>query len=397
MGSIKHQVVIVGAGSAGLTTAARLGNTHQKLDVAIIEPNERHYYQPLWTLVGGGLTSKSETVREQKDYIPSGQTWIKNKVVKFEPEENQVVLENGDIVKYDYLVIAPGIKLDWHKIKGIKDTLGKNGVCSNYSYETCGYTWEMLQSLKEGQTAIFTQPPLPIKCAGAPQKMTYLAEDYLRRNGLRDKVNIEFCITGPRIFGVEKYRLALEKVLDKKGLKPRFEHELIEVDGPNKKATFKKVGTEETVTLDFDMLHVVPPQSAPDFIKESPLSNTEGWVDVDKYTTQHLKYKNIFSLGDASSLPTSKTGAAIRKQAPVLVENLLAQMNNNELKAKYNGYTSCPIITGKGTLVLCEFDYDGNPMESFPFDQAQERWSMYMLKKHVLPSLYWYGMLKGRA
>ncbi len=393
----KHTVVIVGGGTGGLTTAARLKKASPSLDVAIIEPNEKHYYQPLWTLVGGGLVDKEDTVRNQIDYIPSDHTWIKQKVSTFQPEKNEVTLDNGDVLEYEFLVVAPGIKLDWQKIKGLEDTLGKNGVCSNYTFDNCRYTWDCLKSLKAGDNAVFMNPPLPIKCAGAPQKIVYLADDYLRRTGLRDKVNIEFALHGPRIFGVEKYRLALEKVLEKKQLKPRFEHSLVEVDGPNKVAYFNKVGTKEVVEVKFDMLHVVPPQSAPDFIKESPLAGAEGWVDVDKFTCQHTKYKNIFSLGDASSLPTSKTGAAIRKEAPVLVQNLLAAMAKKSLLAKYNGYTSCPIITSKGGLILCEFDYDGNPMESFPFDQAQERWSMYILKRYILPTLYWDGMLKGRA
>lgn len=397
MSDRKHKIVIVGGGSGGLTVAARLKNQSEQLDVAIIEPNEKHYYQPLWTLVGAGIVDRDETVRNQKDFIPSGQTWIKDKVVSFSPEENYVTLGSGEKVAYEYLVVSPGIRLDWEKIKGLKETLGKNGVCSNYTFDGCEYTWENIKKLKPNDTALFMNPPLPIKCAGAPQKIVYLCEDYLDKKGIRDQVNIEFCLKGPRIFGVDKYRIALEKVLQRKKINPRYEHNLIEVDGENKIAKFENLSNGEMVEIKFDMLHVVPAQSAPTFIKESPLANADGWVDVNKETCQHIKYKNIFSLGDASSLPTSKTGAAIRKQAPVLVENLMSLMGGKELTAKYNGYTSCPLVTGVGSLILAEFDYDGNPAESFPFDQAKERWSMYILKKHVLPKLYWHGMLKGRA
>lgn len=122
-----------------------------------------------------------------------------------------------------------------------------------------------------------------------------------------------------------------------------------------------------------------------------------GWVDVDKYTLQYVKYSNIFSLGDASGLPTSKTGAAIRKPAPVLVANLLATINKQALSAVYTGYTSFALVTGYGKLVLAEFDYDGKPMETFPFDQSKERWSMYHLKRWVLPWLYWNKILMGQA
>ena len=228
-----------------------------------------------------------------------------------------------------------------------------------------------------------------------PQKIYYLAEDYIRKQGLRDKVELDFCLAGPRIFGVEKYRNALEKVLQRKGLHPSYEHNLIEVDGNKKIAIFEHNGTR--VEKDFEMIHVVPPMSAPDFISCSTLSNDAGWVEVDKYSTQHVRFPNVFSLGDCSSLPTSRTGAAIRKQAPVTVKNLVASIDGKDVIAKYDGYASCPLITGYGTCILAEFDYDGNPMESFPFNQAQERFSMYMLKAHALPKLYWHGMLKGKA
>jgi sulfide:quinone oxidoreductase len=399
MSTKKHQIVIVGGGTAGLSAAANFCYNHndRNLDVAIIEPSEKHYYQPLWTIVGAGVFPKEDSERNQADYTPYNATWIKEKVDTFQPEKNQVTLGNGDVVEYDYLVVAPGIQINWGAIKGLKETLGKNGVCSNYSYDTVEYTWENIRNLKSGR-AIFTQPAMPIKCAGAPQKIAYLADDYFRKQNVRNNVEVMFAAQGPRIFGVEKYRIALEKLVKKKEITTRFEHNLIEVKGEEKKAVFQKVGTDETVEIEYDMLHVVPPMGAPDFIKESPIANSEsGYVDVDMYTCQHVKYSNIFSAGDASSLPTSKTGAAVRKQIPVLVQNILSHMDGKELKGKYNGYASCPLVTGYGSVILAEFDYDGNPDESFPFDQSEERFSMYLLKAYGLPRLYWHGMLKGKA
>jgi sulfide:quinone oxidoreductase len=394
----KHQILIVGGGSAGITVAARLMKDHadKKLDIAIIEPSDKHYYQPLWTLVGGGVFDKSETERHQADYIPFGTTWIQDKVSSFEPDQNAITLASGERVAYEYLVVTAGIQLDWNKIKGLPEALGKKGVCSNYSYQTVNKTWEFMQEVTSGN-AIFTQPPMPIKCAGAPQKIMYLADDYYRRQGLRDKVNVMFCNTGPRIFGVEKYRLALEKVVERKEIDARYEHQLIEVRGDHKEAIFQDIKNDKEITIHYEMLHVVPPQSAPDFIKSSPLSNEAGWVDVDKHTLQHTKYPNVFSAGDASSLPTSKTGAAVRKEAPVLVQNMMAHMEGKEMTGHYDGYTSCPLVTGYDSLILAEFDYDGNPAETFPFNQAEERYSMYALKAYGLPRLYWHGMLKGKA
>ncbi|MDP7320759.1 MAG: FAD/NAD(P)-binding oxidoreductase [Bacteriovoracaceae bacterium] len=392
----KYQILIVGAGTAGVSVAARLFQDYpeQNWDIAIVDPSDKHYYQPLWTLVGAGVFQKEASERNQKDVLPPKAEWIQDSISQFEPEENQVLLSDGSKIKYDCLVVAAGIQINWSAIKGLPETLGKNGVCSNYSFEHVHKTWEYLKTLKTGR-AIFTQPAMPIKCAGAPQKIYYLAEDYLRMQGLRDKIELDFCLAGPRIFGVEKYRNALEKVLERKNLHPSYEHNLIEIDGSNKRAIFDHNG--QRVEKEFEMIHVVPPMSAPDFIAKSPLADEAGWVDVDMYTTQHKKFSNIFSLGDCSSLPTSRTGAAIRKQAPVTTKNIVSFFAQQELEAKYDGYASCPLVTGYGSCILAEFDYEGNPAESFPFDQAQERFSMYMLKAYGLPKLYWHGMLKGKA
>lgn len=396
--TLKHQIVIVGGGSAGITAAARLLNDYpeRNFDIAIIEPSESHYYQPLWTLVGGGVFEKEETRRAEADYIPDGTTWIKEKVATFNPEKNEVTLESERIVQYDYLIVSAGIVIDWEKIKGFKEAIETPAVCTNYSYDYVQKTWDNVRNLKSG-TAIFTHPLGPLKCAGAPQKITYLAEHYFRRQGVRDKVDVVFAHGGPAIFGVPKYKRALEKVVKRKELTTKFEHNLIEIDGARKVAVFNRATDNTQVEMKYDMLHVSPPHKSPDFIHQSPLADAAGFVDVDKYTLRHVKYPNVFSSGDCSSLPTSKTGAAIRKQIPVLCKNLISQMEGKELQAKYNGYTSCPLVTGYGSLILAEFDYDGNPDESFPFDQAQERFSMYMLKAYALPNLYWHGMLRGKA
>ncbi len=392
----KTKILIVGAGTGGVTVAARLmnQNSNNNLEISIIDPSDKHFYQPLWTLIGAGVFKKEESEKNQSDVIPAGVKWIKKAVDTFNPGENQITLDDGSKENYDYLIVAAGIQINWSAIKGLEESIGKNGVCSNYSYKYVEKTWEFLQANKSGNI-LFTQPAMPIKCAGAPQKILYMAEDYFRKKGLRDQVNLDFCLAGPRIFGVEKYRNALEKVLERKDLKPSYEHNLVEIKGCEKVAVFDNNGT--LIEKSYDMIHVVPPMGSPDFIAKSELADAGGWVEVDKYTTQHIRFPNVFSLGDCSSLPTSRTGAAIRKQAPVLVENLLAHIAGKELIANYDGYASCPLVTGYGTCIIAEFDYDGNPVESFPFDQAQERFSMYMLKAYGLPKLYWHGMLKGKA
>jgi sulfide:quinone oxidoreductase len=389
-------VVIVGGGSAGLTVAAQLAKKINPSDIAVIEPSSEHYYQPLWTLVGAGVFPKEVTERDEAQFIPAGTKWIRDAVTAFNPAENYVVTRDGKQIGYEYLVVAPGIQLDWDKVKGLKEAVGKDGVCSNYSYETVNTTWENIRNVKGG-TAIFTQPPPPFKCGGAPQKIMYLADDYFRQSGVRDKTRIIYASAAATSFHVKKYADSMDKVIARKSIETKYRHNLIEIRPEKKEAVFRNLDTGEEVTLHYDMIHATPPQSAPDFIKRSPLANEEGWVDVNKETLRHARYPNVFSLGDASSLPTSKTGAAIRKQAPVLVRNLLAAMRGMPLPARYNGYTSCPLITGYGKLVMAEFDYDLKPQETLPFDQSKERLSMYLVKKYLLPQLYWRGMLRGRA
>ncbi|MEZ4961259.1 MAG: FAD/NAD(P)-binding oxidoreductase [Saprospiraceae bacterium] len=409
-----YQILVVGGGNAGLSTASQLLIKDKSLKIGIIEPSDKHYYQPAWTLVGGGTFDINDTVKNEKDFIPKGATWIKDAVATFEPEQNQLTCKSGDKHTYDYLVVAPGIQLDWHKVKGLKETLGKNGVTSNYLFKYAPYTWELLRNFKGGN-AIFTNPNTPIKCGGAPQKIMYLVGDYFLKHGLKDKSNIHFYSGGGVIFGIKKYADTLNKVIDRYGIQTHFKHNLVEIDGPKKLAWFENADGQR-VEQAFDFIHVTPPQSAPDFIKFSKLAIQHpnlsegtpcspadlthdylGWVDVDKFTLQHKRYPNVFSCGDVANTPNAKTGAAVRKQVPVLVENLLHVKNGGSLTGKYTGYGSCPLVTGYGKLVLAEFDYDNNPMETFPFDQGKERYSMWLLKKHVLPWMYWHRILQGRA
>lgn len=395
-----YQVLFIGGGNAGISGAAQLLRKNPNLKIGIVDPSEKHYYQPAWTLVGAGTFNHQSTVRNQKDVMPKKATWIKDAVASFQPEKNTVTCASGATYTYDYMVVCPGIQLDWGKVKGLKETLGKNGVTSNYTFETAPYTWECLKNFKGGN-AIFTNPNTPIKCGGAPQKIMYLASHHIHRSGLASKSNIHFYSGGGVIFGVKKYADTLNKVIDRYGIKTHFKHNLVEIDGPNRKAWFEQIddaGQSHRVEQSFDFIHVTPPQSAPDFLKNSPLAvpdNPLGWVDVNKFTLQHNRYPNIFSIGDASSTPNAKTGAAVRKQAPVMVENLTHLMAGGSLDKQYTGYGSCPLITGYGKLVMAEFDYDNNPMETFPFDQSKERYSMWLLKKLVLPRLYWNQILKG--
>jgi sulfide:quinone oxidoreductase len=392
---INHDVVIVGGGTAGITVAAQLRRRHKKISIAIVEPASKHYYQPLWTLVGGGVTKFSDTERNESELIPPEVDWLQTSVSSFSPENNCVQTIAGQVLQYKFLVVCPGIQIDWSEIKGLTETLGKNGVCSNYSKETVEKTWEFLKRFTGG-TAVFTFPNTPIKCAGAPQKIMYLAEHLFRKKNIRNNCRVIFATAGDKIFGVQKYADALNKIITDRNIEVMLSCNLESLDGTTKRAVFSNIKTNEIQEIHYDFIHVTPPMSSPDFIKTSPLSNETGWMDVDKATLRHPHYSNIYGLGDASSLPTSKTGAAIRKQAPVVVDHILKTMQGLESSKLYDGYTSCPLVTGYGRLILAEFDYHGQPAESFPFDQSKERLSMYLLKKYLLPKIYWNRMLKGK-
>lgn len=397
------QILIVGGGNAGISLTAQLFRKDPKLDIAILDPTEKHYYQPAWTLVGAGVFDIQDTERTEAEVMPENATWIKEAAATFEPDQNTVITASGNRYTYDYLVVCPGIQLDWGKIKGLEGNLGKNGITSNYLYKMAPYTYECLRNTKKGK-AIFTNPNTPIKCGGAPQKIMYLASDYWRKNDLLKDVQVHFYSGGGIIFGVKKYADTLNRVIARYGIQTHFLHNLVEIKADSKEAVFdvyEDGKVVDQVTDSFEMIHITPPQSAPDFIKNSPLAvpdNPLGWVDVDKFTFRHNRFANVFSIGDASSTPNAKTGAAVRKQVPVLVDQLISYIQTGQPAAsKYTGYGSCPLITGYGKLVLAEFDYDNNPMETFPFDQSKERWSMYQLKRHVLPWMYWNKILHGTA
>jgi sulfide:quinone oxidoreductase len=391
-----HHVLVVGGGAAGIAVAARLRRARPGIDVAIVEPSERHWYQPLWTLVGAGVLPKERTERRQLDLIPPGVSWIRAAAADFRPDDRLVVLDDGELVGYDALVVCPGIRLDWGRVAGLEDAIGRDGVVSIWSYDQVDRVWDAIRGFRGG-TAVFTFPSTPIKCPGAAQKIMYLADSHWRRRGVRDRTRIVFVSAAPRIFGVDKYAATLEHVVARKGIETRFRHELVAVRPETSEAVVRSLDTGEDETMGYDLLHVAPPQRPPRVVEESPLAGPSGWAEVDPATLQHIRWANVFSLGDASSLPTSKTGAAVRAQAPIVVSNLLAHLEGRRLAPRYEGYTACPLVTGYGKLVLAEFDYDCRPRETFPFDQSKERLSMYLLKKHALPRLYWHGILRGRA
>ncbi len=396
-----YDILIVGAGAAGIAAASSLLARVRHLSIGIIDPAEVHYYQPGWTLVGAGVFKQRDTVKTMASLIPEGVEWIKAAVGAFDPDNNRVTLEDARPVYYERLIVAPGIKLDWHGIEGLTDTLGHNGVTSNYRYDLAPYTWQLVNKLQRGR-AVFTQPPMPIKCAGAPQKALYLSADHWRRNGALANIEIDFFNAGEVLFGVKEYVPALMKYIERYSASLHFRHRLVRIDGEAKKAWFENTdagGTRSLVETDFDMIHVCPPQCAPDFVRNSALADAAGWVDVDQNTLRHKRYANIWGLGDAMNAPNAKTAAAARMQAPIVANNVLEDMALVSGIAHYNGYGSCPLTVERGKIVLAEFGYGGKLLPSFPqwvINGQKPSRLAWILKEKILPPVYWKAMLKGR-
>lgn len=417
-----YKILIIGGGTAGITVAAQLKRKDKSLKIGLIEPSEKHYYQPAWTLVGAGTFNFDKTERKEADYIPKGVDWIKDYAEAINPEKNTVATRSSGDITYDYLIVAPGLVMNFDLLPGLKEAMQTDYVGSVYTDPK--KVWKMLQNFKGGN-AIFTQANTPIKCGGAPQKIMYLTEHFLRKQGIRDKSNVIFATPGTVIFGVKEFAETLTKIIKERNIHFKPFYAPIKIDGKKREITFKYIkpdpenlealidgklneslSGENEITIKYDLLHLAPPQQAPDFVRNSTLVYQEGphkgWMEVDINTLQHMKYPNIFGLGDVVGLPTAKTGAAVRKQAPVVVNNILSLLKEQQLGNKiYEGYSSCPLVTGYGSMVLAEFKYnnirDSDPMISTFVDTSKEQYSMWLLKKYGLPFMYWNLMLRGKA
>ncbi|KOX98790.1 NAD(P)/FAD-dependent oxidoreductase [Pseudomonas nunensis] len=396
--TISADIVVIGGGTAGIGFVASLLKRDPSLNITVIEPNAQHYYQPAWTLVGGGAYALEDTVRSMASVMPRQAKWLQASVTDIAADSKHLTLDDGRTVGYQNLIVCPGLRLAWEKIEGLQETLGQHGVTSNYSYKHAAYTWELVKGLRGGK-AIFTQPPIPIKCAGAPQKALYLSCDHWLKSGVLNNIDVEFNLAGAALFGVPTFVPPLMKYIEKYNARLAFTSNLIKVDGPAKTAWFEVKDAAGAVTVEektFDLLHVVPPQVSPDFIRQSPLADAAGWCEVNMHALQHVRYSEVFGLGDICSTSNAKTAAAVRKQIVVVAENLLALRKQQPLPLKYDGYGSCPLTVEKGKVILAEFGYAGKLLPTFPLDPTVPRRSAWWLKASLLPWFYWNGMLKGR-
>ena len=441
--SVKGKVVIVGGGLAGMSTAARLKSSASDLEITVIEPDPISVsYQPGQTLVGAGIWEGGDIIYNRDDKLPSGVNLIKGSVTAFDPDNNKVIVDGKQEVSYDQMIVATGLMLNYAAIDGLEGVItsaetnnaatrakiGKNGVHSIYFQDGAVDTWAGIQELiekakthtgPEKLQAVFTHPNTPIKCGGAPKKIMYLTNARLEEAGVREKVELTFYPNGGKMFGVPEYHEAIVEQYKVRGFKWNYAHNLIKLDTEAKVATFnhhwkekgawdedlEEYGVElksESVEVKYDFIHVTPPMKAPDVVAQSKIGSSKGWVPVKKETLQHVKYKNVFCLGDVVAVPMGKTGGSARKQYKVVVNNVISSLEGNQkaiddTNVKYAGYTVCPLITSIGTVMLAEFNWTKKPTPMVPLDPTQERWIWWLLKVYALKPMTVMGMLSGRA
>ena len=440
----KGKIVIIGGGLAGISTAARITNNLSNPDITILEPNELSTgYQPGQTLVGGGIWDKQELIYHRDDYIPNGTKLIKEKVMEVDAPNNTITTESGTKISYDFLVVACGLKLNYAGIKGLEEAgeaystgdnsklveiLNAKGVSSIYTADGSEATWTNMQAFiakaKSGQkvNGVFTHPNTSIKCGGAHKKIMYLTDARLREAGVRDNANLHFYPNGNTMFGIQDYHDAIVKQYEQRDMKWSYNHNLTEIKNgtaifdhhKQEKGAYDEdleeyemITTHEDVEVPFDFIHVTPPMKAPDEIANSSVGSRKGWVPVNQETLQHVKFPNVFALGDIAAVPMGKTGGSVRKQYKVLVNNLISMMETGSIpatNAKYDGYTVCPLITSLSSVMLAEFNWASKDLGSGKnaallsfLDPTKERYMWYLLKVYLLKPMTQYGMLAGKA
>ena len=395
----RHQVVVIGGGNAGLSVAGRLARLGVS-DVVVVEPREHHLYQPLFSHVAGGTARAGMATRPQGTVMPRGVEWIQDRVADVTPDSNSVLLESGRRLAYEHLVVCPGIQKDWHRVPGLTEAMASPSGASNYEFDLAAKASILLRDMRSG-TVVFTQPAGPATCAGAAQKPMYLACDYWRTTGVLANIRVVLVVPDVTVFGMPLIDQELNRKIAEYGIELKTESELLEVDAENRTVVIGRAGGERD-TLAYDVLHAVPPQSAPDWLKDTTLpavGDPAGFVEVDPETLRHARYPNVWSLGDAAATRNSKSGGALRKQTLVLAKNLEHVLTGTAPKNRYDNYSVCPFTVSRSTVVFAEFDDDYRAKPTIPFwaNLARERRLTWVFDRHILPWVYWNLILKGRA
>lgn len=398
------RIVIVGAGAAGVALANRLSRALQGAKILLIDRREAHYYQPGLTLVATGVWKADKVVGRNADFLPSGIDWVRERVQEYDPDGNAVITDAGQRIGYDYLIVATGLQVDYAAVEGMSpELIGREGIgCVYDTPEHASRTWQAIERFAEaGGRGLFTRGPGGIKCAGAPLKVTMLTEDLLRRSGRRDRVQMVYNSPSGGLFSQPDVDGFLKQHFPERDIGLNWNHRLKGLEPEARRATFAT--PDGDIRLDYDFIHVVPPMRAPDALFDSPLANVDAatpedrkWLEVDRHTLRHPRYPNVFGAGDCCGTPIGKTAATVKAHVPVVTHNLLQLLQGREPDARFNGYTSCPLITVRGRALLVEFDYDLKMVPSFSFiDPMQQHWVPWVMKDRMLQGAY-NAMLRGR-
>ncbi|MFO7747492.1 MAG: FAD/NAD(P)-binding oxidoreductase [Orrella sp.] len=400
----RADVVIVGAGAAGLSVAARLAKQMPNAKITIFDARRDHYFQPGWTLVGAGWWQPGQTVDSTRGYIPDGVNWVEQNVAEIDPDGNSVTDASGKKYRYDWLFVTSGLSLDYDKIDGMdRRLIGNKGIASIYAGpEAAGISHQVIRDyLKTGGVSLFGRPATEMKCAGAPLKMTFITDDLARRAGVRGNCKIVYTAHSKGLFAIQPVDVKVKSLFEQRDIEPLYDHVLTAIDPDAKRATYRT--PNGAVSLDYDMIHVIPPMSAPQAVRNSPLpwqtgpNAADGWIEVSPENLRSPRYPNVFAVGDVAGVPRGKTAASVKWQVPVAVDHMIAAANGQTSSRIYNGYTSCPMVTGLGKAMLIEFDYAGNLTPSFPFiDPLEELWISWFIEEKALLGTY-RAMLRGYA
>jgi len=405
--STRARIVILGGGAAGLSMANRLSRRLSGATITVVEPSDLHNYQPGWTLVASGVWEAERTLKPNAQFLPTGVDWVKGQAAGINADLRRITLADSSTLEYDVLVVATGLQLNYQLIDGMSPKLvGSNGIGSVYaSLDAAGRTRKAIDTwlAQGGGQGIFTSPQTAIKCAGAPVKMTFTTLSRIKAESTRERFDLDYFTGGGGMFSQPWINDFLKQRFDQENITRHHLQHLTAIDAGAKKAEFTSPNGD-TEVRDYDFIHVVPPMSAPDFVKDSDLIAQEGafkgeWLDTDIHTLQHNRYPEVFGIGDVIGAPINKTAASVKAQAPVVEANIVAYLQEKPLNARHNGYTSCPLITDIGKAMLVEFGYDNNMefLPSFSFiDPKEESWSAWVLKDYLLQPAY-YAMLEGRV
>lgn len=400
------RIVIAGAGAAGLAAAARLAARLDGAKITLIDARKEHLYQPGYTLVAAGIKPQDYVVvGRTADFVPRGVELLEESVAEFDPEGNRVVTSSGKTINYDYLIVTTGLKLDYDALEGMDvSRIGKDGLGSVYhSPAAAAATWALVDDFTHrGGVGVFCRPATEMKCAGAPLKHTFITEDYFRRRGTRGKAELIYHAHNKALFSVPIVSEKVRMLFRERGIKTRYDHVLTGIDIGRRIAVFTT--PQGKVEQPYDFINVIPPMRAPDPVRFSPLAwqtgdfAADGWMEVDRATLRHKRFPNVFGVGDVAGVPKGKTAASVKWQVPVAVDHLLADLAGGKSEQRYEGYTSCPLITRLGRAMLVEFDYENNLVPSFPGVVAplEELWVTWVMKTMALKPTY-VAMLRGRA